>query len=199
MPSSFPMAESRPGARPVAARRFQNGSLGVFWFLGSEFTVFTGLAIIFLAGRKPEWSVQKQDLGTGLAAVGTLALVASCCTLARAYMLARADTRARRGDASRIRPWIGATLTLGLAFLVCSGAELAGALAHGHGVGTSGYWAHWFLLTGMHASRVLAGVVALTIVMARRGAQRHVGTLGLYWLFVCLVWFAYFPMLYVAG
>ena len=181
-----------PGASIVGgAPRFQNAGLGVFWFLGSEFATFVGLAIIFLAGRQPDWSAARQDLNVGLATVGTLVLLASCLTLARAHAVARSGGAA-------VRPWLSATLALGVAFLACIGIEFASALAASHGLGTHRFWAHWYLLAGMHASRVAAGVVAMAIVSTRRGALRHVGALGLYWLFVCLVGFAYFPLLYVA-
>lgn len=176
----------------AGAPRFPSAGLGVFWFLGSEFATFVGLAIIFLAGRRPDWAVARQDANVGLAALGTCVLLVSGITMARAYAMARS------GRLPAAQRWLGVTLALGTAFLVCIGAEVAGALSAGHGLGTHRFWAHWFLLTGMHASRVLGGTVAILLVTVRRGTARHVGALGLYWLFVCLVWVAYFPLLYVA-
>ena len=195
MESGFIMTNSgfAPAAKRASAPRFPSASLGVFWFLGSEFAIFVGLAIIFLAGRRPDWALARQDLNVGLAALGTLVLLASGITMARAHAVARS------GQALAARRWLGVTLTLGVVFLVCTGAEAAGALSAGHGLGTHRFWAHWYLLTGMHASRVLGGMAAMLLVTVRRGAERHVGALGLYWLFVCLVWFAYFPLLYIAG
>ena len=174
------------------APRFPSQGLAVFWLLGSEFATFAGLAVVFMAGRQPDWIAARHDLNVGLAGVATLLMLASAFTMAQAR-------RVSRHAGGPLRLWLGATQALGAGFLVCVVVEVEAALSAGHGMGTHRFWAHWFLLTGMHASRVAAGLVAMAIVGGQRSAPRHMGALGLYWWFVCLVCLAYFPMLYGTG
>jgi cytochrome c oxidase subunit III len=63
------------------------------------------------------------------------------------------------------------------------------------------FYASYFILTGVHALHVLAGIIPLLIlcVQARRGKlfPAHTEYVGLYWHFVALVWIFLFPLLYL--
>ena len=62
-------------------------------------------------------------------------------------------------------------------------------------------WANtYFLLTGFHALHVLAGIVAMLIVLPLRLGMARAGMLenmGLYWHFVDIVWIFLFPLIYL--
>ena len=62
-------------------------------------------------------------------------------------------------------------------------------------------WAStYFLLTGIHALHVIAGLVAFLILLTLKLGESHAGVLenvGLYWHFVGVVWFILFPLLYL--
>ena len=179
----------------ATAPRVPTERLGMWWFLASEFAVFAGMLVVYIASRRPDWAAESGSLERGLGAAGMAVLLASCGTMALAQAAARRESR------QAVRGWLGITLVLGVVFLALTGAEYARALAAGHGLGTHRFWAHWFLMTGVHAAHVLAGVVAMACLLpvVRRGANhRRAGTLGLYWIFLGLVWCVYFPLLYTA-
>ena len=173
--------------------RVPTGRLGMWCFLATEFAVFTGLVVVYLASRRTDWAAEREALGSALGASGTALLLASCVAIAQAHAAAR-----RQGRTAALL-WLGTTLVLGAAFLACTGTEYARALAAGHGPGEHRFFAHWYLMTGMHVSRLLAGLVAMAGLLpavARGVHLGRIGTLGLYWQFLGLVWCVYFPLLY---
>ena len=68
---------------------------------------------------------------------------------------------------------------------------------------TSGFWAFYFTMTGLHGLHVLGGVVANAAlwIAALRGRLQpiahRVEFAGLYWHFVDVVWIFLFPLLYL--
>ena len=165
----------------------------MWWFLASEAAVFAGMLVVYLVNHRPDWEPESQALQRGLGAAGMAVLLASCVTVAQARAAGRREAR------GMVRGWLAATLALGVAYLFCTGMEYSRALAAGHGLGTHRFWAHWFLMTGVHAGHVLAGVLAMAslLLVDRRGTNhRRAGTLALYWIFLALVWCVYFPLLY---
>jgi heme/copper-type cytochrome/quinol oxidase subunit 3 len=64
------------------------------------------------------------------------------------------------------------------------------------------FWSFYYLLTGLHALHVIAGMVAMAIVarQAARGHELHrVENVAIYWHFVDIVWIFLFPLLYIAS
>ncbi len=168
----------------------------MWWFLGSEFTLFAGMMLIYVVNRvrHPDWASVASNTWIALGVAGTAALLASIFTVGRAQVAAK------RNQAVTAARWLFATAVLGAAFLVCQALEYARALGAGLDPSAHLFWAYYFLMTGMHATRILGGVVALTAVLpaaARGNHMRRVGTVGLYWRFVCIVWLVYFMLLYV--
>ena len=189
-------ANVAPHAGGSASTRIPTGRLGVWWFLGSEFTLFAGMTLIYAVNRvrHPDWASAAESTWIALGVAGSAVLLASILSMARA------QTAAKRSQSVIATRWLLVTAVLGAAFLVCQGFEYARALGSGLDPSAHLFWAYYFLMTGMHATRVLGGVVALALVLpaAARGTHlRRVGTLGLYWRFVCIVWLVYFILLYV--
>ena len=179
--------------KAAAGPRVPTERLGMWWFLASEAAIFAGMLVVYLVNHRPDWAAESHALQRDLGAVGMAVLLASCGTMAQAA------AAARRGARRTVRNWLAATFVLGVAYLACTGMEYARALAEGHGLGTHRFWAHWFLMTGVHAVHVLAGVLAMAslLLVDRRGTNHgRAGTLALYWLFLGLVWCVYFPLLY---
>lgn len=183
-------------AQGQASTRVPRERLGMWWFLGSELTLFAGMLLIYVVNRirHPDWASAAESTWIALGVAGTAFLLTSIFTVVRAQAAAK---RAQPGTAAR---WLTATVALGAAFLVCQALEYARALGAGLDPSAHLFWAYYFLMTGMHATRVLGGVGAFTAVLpatARGKHVRRVGTLGLYWRFVCIVWLVYFILLYV--
>jgi cytochrome c oxidase subunit 3 len=117
----------------------------------------------------------------------TLVLVASSLVLERARRVDRAGGRAR--------PWIMATLGLGIAFV---GGQLLGwkeMAARGLDVAASPHSSFFYLLTGAHALHVAGGLLGLAIATAWprqgwRGASLAVAlhVTAIYWHFLGILW-----------
>jgi heme/copper-type cytochrome/quinol oxidase subunit 3 len=72
---------------------------------------------------------------------------------------------------------------------------------HGFTFSKNIFWSYYFLMTGLHALHVIAGMIAMIIVSfgVKKGENLHrVEMVGLYWHFVDIVWIFLFPLLYIA-
>jgi heme/copper-type cytochrome/quinol oxidase subunit 3 len=97
--------------------------------------------------------------------------------------------------------WIGATLVLGIGFLLGQSHEYLSAPMTWQG---STFGASFFTLTGLHGFHVFVGVCYLTILMiqANRGiytGSKYFGLIAgtLYWHFVDVIWVALFFLFYL--
>ncbi len=172
---------------PAGATRV--GPVGMWIFLATDAMGFGGLFIAYgvLRTHADVWSDVHGRLALAPAAMMTFALLTSSLTI----------TLATRAEAGRRRAWLGATLALGLAFLggaVVEYAHLAADMGFASNLGASTFYA----LTGYHALHVFAGVIALGVLIVRRGAaERSADVVALYWHFVDLAWMPIFTFVYL--
>ncbi len=122
----------------------------------------------------------------------------------------------QRGDASRMRLWLLATIVIGSVFLgvqVYEYRELMfghvyppGISADGHFRPSSSLFAScFFTMTGFHGAHVAGGIISLLILFLTalkpgRYTQAHhspIELVGLYWHFVDLVWIILFTVVYL--
>ena len=101
------------------------------------------------------------------------------------------------------------TILFGLAFLVLKGVEYRHHLAEGIGPGpfyrfaglpargAALFFTLYYLMTGLHALHVAAGVAALTWMRLRPVTVVQLELGGLYWHLVDLVWIFLWPLLYL--
>ncbi len=188
--------ESPAGARPPAAK------VAVLSFIASETAFFALLIVAYVfytatsrGGPSPDASLNR--LRTGMF---TVLLLASSFTLWRAE---RSHEKGRRGGSIG---WLAATIALGVAFLIGQAAEYAGMFGSGIRVGTNLFATTFFTLTGFHGLHVLAGLVALAIMLAialrgdlTGGPARALRAVGYYWHFVDVVWVVVFTVVYLRG
>jgi heme/copper-type cytochrome/quinol oxidase subunit 3 len=101
---------------------------------------------------------------------------------------------------------MGATVLLGLCFLVIKGFEYGAKFHHHLLPETSTFLAIYFTLTGLHALHVIGGMAINTYLLlpgskmwktAPEQFTNRVETAGLFWHFVDLVWIFLFPVLYL--
>jgi len=195
----------------VAAR------LGMWIFLGSESLLFAALFGLYASYRAEDTAAfveGMRHMAHDLGAINTLILLTSS-------LVAALGLEALEHDQRRLATLLAAlTAALGIAFLVIKGVEYAehirdGMIPGGHG--SAFYVAHperglpvfvtlYFLMTGLHAAHVTAGVTILLwlCVSVARGkitAERHHPfELGvLYWHLVDTLWVFLWPMFYFAG
>ena len=188
-----------------------NAKLGVWLFLASEVMLFGGLfsAYVFLRIGAPAWPgeilgteyLRAADvLNVPLATLNTMILIGSSVTMVMAWaslMLHRLD---------RYRLYMGATVGLGLAFLVVKAFEYGSKFSHGLFPEESTFLAIYFVLTGLHGLHVIGGIVVNAYFLgpgikmwktAPKQFTNRIEIAGLYWHFVDLVWIFLFPTIYL--
>jgi cytochrome c oxidase subunit III len=170
---------------------------GTVVFLASDVMLFAAFfsAYYVLRGSEGPWPPEGVDLHVRRALIATVVLVSSSFTLI-------AGDRALAGGHARLaRRWVLVTVALGAAFAVNQVLEYRdlsfGMDDHPYG---SAYW----MLTGVHAAHVVAGLGALLLLFVRLVRARdlarvesYAGTVSLYWHMVDVVWVAVFLTIWV--
>ncbi len=184
------------------------GRLGMWILIAGEMVIFGGLIACYLLYRLrfPEWGEQAAHTSTPLGAINTLVLLSS------SFFIVKAHAAALKQELNQIKKWMWLTLLMGVVFLVIKGIEYSTEISHGftlpgtamvaegNGIGAT-FWSFYFLMTGLHALHVIAGMVVIFVVMqaAKKGKNLHrVELAGMYWHMVDLIWIFLFPLLYIA-
>jgi cytochrome c oxidase subunit 3 len=83
-------------------------------------------------------------------------------------------------------------------------AQDVAAAPRGSRFGPANFFAIYFIMTGVHAVHIIAGIIAITWVVAKAAASEFsaeyflpVENVGLYWHIVDLVWIYLFPLMYL--
>ena len=134
----------------------------------------------------------------GLPAVNTLLLLSSGVTVTLAHWNLIANNR------GKLLLWLGATILLGVAFLICQATEYSHAYsALNLKLSTGAYGSTFFMLTGFHGFHVTCGVIMLTVIWFRCLSghfkpDHHFAFEGVawYWHFVDVVWLGLFIFVY---
>ena len=135
----------------------------------------------------------------GLPALNTILLLTSGVTITFAHWNLLANNR------SKLILWLGATIALGVAFLICQAIEYVHAYDELNlTLHTGVYGSTFFLLTGFHGFHVTIGAIMLTVIWFRclKGhftPEHHFAFEGVawYWHFVDVVWLGLFVFVYV--
>jgi len=181
-------------------RELPIGKIGIWWFLASEIMIFGGLIACYVLMRIGHggWEAEAAHVKWQLGAVNTLVLVTSSLTMILAHY------GVEKNDRAAVRNYLGLTVLLGLVFLGIKAFEYRSDFGEGFTPLSGMFWSFYYMMTGLHAIHVLAGIVinALLFAMARRGTlwpgiQQRVEFAGLYWHFVDVVWIFLFPLLYL--
>jgi cytochrome c oxidase subunit 3 len=180
--------------RQSYAYKLLTNRLGLWLFMLSDSFIFGGLLIsrINLLGlTRPELN---QYLGLGVTSV----------LLISSFFAYRAESCMAHGDRKQFLISTAIAMSLGILFIVgVVGVEWQIA-PFGPEEGVEG--AIFYVMTGFHAFHVLTGVIFLFIVLRNglRGhysAEKHwaVEAAAVYWHFVDVVWFIFYPALYLIG
>lgn len=178
-------------AAPHRAENRLPGELIIWVLIASELAVFGAALLVFLALRLRDpagFAEAQAHLHRLSAGVNTVTLVTSGLAAALAVRAART------GRATRC--WLGATMALGVVFLILKGVEYRDAWAQGIGLETHVFYTFYYLLTLFHAAHVLAGIVILGLVAIRARADA-VEAGAQFWHMVDLVWVLLFPVVYL--
>jgi len=187
--------------------------LGMWIFLGSEVLLFTVLFALYTGYRAMYPDVFAAGVEHNNALIGTtntLILITSSATVALGVHAIRASKARHAGY------WLVLSIAFGALFLVLKGAEYAehvhegiipGAAYHFEGLRMQGavlFFTLYYMLTGLHALHVIAGMTFLGIVSVGCFRERYssvnhtpVELGGLYWHLVDIIWIFLWPMLYL--
>lgn len=134
----------------------------------------------------------------GLPALNTLLLLSSGVTVTLAHWNLIANNR------KKLLLWLGATILLGVTFLICQATEYTHAYTELNlKLSTGVYGSTFFMLTGFHGFHVTVGAIMLTVIWFRclKGhfkPDSHFAFEGVawYWHFVDVVWLGLFIFVY---
>jgi cytochrome c oxidase subunit III len=179
-----------------------NGKIGIWLFLASEVMLFGALfaSYILIRAGAPSWPHGYELLNVPLATFNTIVLITSSVTMVMAW------ASLMRGRFGTFRMYMGATVLLGLVFLVVKYFEYSHKIHMGLLPGTSNFFAVYYTLTGLHMLHVIGGM-AVNAYLWGPGSKlwktnrvwftNRVEYSGLFWHFVDLVWIFLFPVLYL--
>lgn len=177
------------------------GRVGMLCLILTEtsfFMIFI-VAYLFYLGKSLSGPYPQDVLE--LPILGTICLLSSSITITLAVRALRA------GQIGAFSLWLGATIALGLEFLIGTAIEWRGLIYdHGLTLQTNLFGTTFYSLVGFHALHVTIGLLLLTLVLvfalsgrlAREHAERT-EILSWYWHFVDAVWVAVFTVVYVIG
>lgn len=176
------------------AYKVATNRMGLWLFLLSDMFIFGGLMLsrINLLGlTRPDLI---QYLGLGVTAI----------LLVSSFFANRAEVSMEHGDHRQFVLSMTLTMVLGILFLVgVLGVEWRLAP---FGPSTNLVGAIFYVMTGFHAFHVLSGVIFIAIILRKglRGmysSEKHWGVEAsvVYWHFVDVVWFFFYPALYLIG
>jgi cytochrome c oxidase subunit 3 len=194
-------------------KQSQAQRLGMWLFLATEVLLFAALFAAYGIYRylySHAFAEASRGLETWLGGVNTIVLVTSSLTVALGL------DAARQGKGRKTAALFGLSIGMGLVFMVLKAVEYRHHFLHGElpgrfytaghiaGSGPMLFFALYFLITGLHAFHVLAGMTVLGVIgtrswLGKYTAEYHtpVELAGLYWHLVDLIWIFVFPLIYL--
>jgi cytochrome c oxidase subunit 3 len=176
--------------------------LGMWLFLVSDALTFSALLIAYSYLRLSNDWPHPFDFSPGIvfSSVMTLVLLSSSLTMVFGVAAAHA------GDRSRAMKYVLLTALGGVIFVVLHLMEWRHLIEEGvtpfaNPYGAPLFGGTFYLITGLHMTHVIIGVVYLSVIaFGFRGGKfdgEDVEVAGLYWHFVDLVWMFVFPLIYL--
>ena len=186
--------EARDGAIPGA------GVLGMWIFLATLAVLFLAAIVGYLVVRlkATDWPPPGMPRLPGGLWLATIVLLAASVTIHRALRMMRL------GERTASTRSLAATLLLGVTFLAVQSWNWWGLIRLHLTAASNLYAFTFFMLTGLHASHVIGGIVLLAVVLARSslgryGSGHHPGVTyaAMYWHFLDAVWLLLFAVMVV--
>jgi len=185
------------------AGALEKAKLGIWAFLATELMLFGGLFTAYTVYRiryQALFHEQHLHLNRTFGTVNTVILICSSLSIAIGIAAIKA------GKQAVLKLCLAITLILASCFLLIKYLEYSEHISRGELPSSNLFFSLYYIMTGIHAIHVLAGMAALTtmLVMTNRGAfskeySTPVEITGIYWHFVDLVWIYLFPLLYLIG
>lgn len=199
-------------AHPVH-KDYQGAKLGMWLFLFTEILLFGGLFLLYSVYRATyplDFHTGGRHLNTVIGIANTVILLTSSLTVALAI------SAMRKGNRKLTMACLGITIAFALMFLVNKYIEWMeeiqrGIYPNGPALlklpdGEKIFYGLYYSMTGLHGLHVLAGIVALSIILDFVRREKITSTdfiklenVGLYWHLVDVIWIFLLPLLYLAA
>jgi len=200
-------------AHQASHKDYEGAKFGMWLFLFTEILLFGGLFILYSAyrARYPlEFHEGGQHLNVVIGVANTLILLTSSLSVAVSI------TAIQKGERKLSILCLGATIVLGILFLINKYIEWSGEISHGlypnspimlqRPKGDQIFFGLYYSMTGLHGLHVLAGITLLSImlVLVVRGRIsssdfNKLENAGLYWHLVDVIWIFLLPLFYLAA
>jgi nitric oxide reductase NorE protein len=185
--------------REDAPRDHIPGQPDMWFFVLFETLIFTTYFAVYLYYRAQHEQVflaGQSHLNLPLGVLDTIVLLTSSWSIARCVQTARA------GEYRRAQRDAIITAAFGVLFLALKIVEWVRQVRQGNTFSSSGFFQHYFFLTGIHAIHLLIGFVVLGVLLyqlasPKRRSQEIVETCATYWHTVDFLWVVIFAMIYV--
>ncbi|WP_343287299.1 cytochrome c oxidase subunit 3 [Gordonia sp. SID5947] len=199
------IASDRHGSPTGAApERHVPGEQGLWVFLLGDMVIFAVMFVAFLVDRAkdPElFGAARESLDLTIPVTNTMVLLVSSLLV----MIGVTGVRAARHRRA-VRGFAGA-MACAVVFVALKGVEYTHLVQGGDTPDSNPYFMWLFILTGIHLSHVVIGLVVLGVLMLRarrelpsEGRQRVFYEGGAcYWHMVDLLWMVLFPLVYLVA
>jgi cytochrome c oxidase subunit 3/cytochrome o ubiquinol oxidase subunit 3 len=196
--SAIPAAMAANEAPWKLPSRGRVGMLSLIVAESAIFTIFVAAYILYI-GKSISGPTPRQIL--------SVPIFITVCLLSSSLTMHWAVAALRKGKTGSFTLFWFATLALGAIFLIGTGIEWRHLIyKEDFTIQTNLFGTTYYSLVGLHASHVLVGLIALTIVMILaflgKVKQEHwerCDVLSLYWHFVDAVWVVVFTVVYGLG
>jgi cytochrome c oxidase subunit III len=199
-------------AHPVH-KDYQGAKIGMWLFLFTEILLFGGLFLLYSVYRAAyplDFHTGGRHLNTFIGIANTVILLTSSLTVALAI------SAMQKGNRKLTMACLGITIAFALMFLVNKYIEWMeeihrGIYPNGPALlklpdGEKIFYGLYYSMTGLHGLHVLAGIVALSIILDFVRREKITSTdfiklenVGLYWHLVDVIWIFLLPLLYLAA
>lgn len=189
--------------------------LGMWVFLASELLLFAALFALYASGRA------HYPLGFAEGVHHNTKLLGSVNTgvlLLSSYAVASSLNALREGRRRRTMQLLGVTIALGLVFLAIKLVEYGEHFREGIFPGQQGqffaehteaglapFWTLYYMMTGLHAFHVIAGMTLLAVMLfkvwrgsAHAGRTHVLANAAVYWHLIDVIWIFLWPLFYLA-
>ena len=187
----------KPLATTRSATGIPTGRLAIWWLMASEIVIFGGVLVSYIIHRLGHVEFGEYATATNVWAGGFNTFV----LLTSSLFAVLAHQAAEKGDGKKAAKLLWLTIGGGAIFLVVKSLEWTYEISHGFTMQSNAFWHFYYVAAGIHASHVIAGMIAMAIVArqaARNEELQRVELAGIYWHFVDIVWIFLFPLLYIA-
>ncbi len=176
------------------------GRVGMLSLIVGESAIFTifVVAYVYYIGRSATGPTPQ---------ILSVPIFNTVCLLSSSLTIWLAERAIEHGRIRAFGRWWALTILLGVVFLAGTAQEWKRLIVdEGFTIRTNLFGTTFYSLVGLHATHVIVGLIALSLVMVftllGRVEQRHaerIQVLALYWHFVDAVWAVVFTVVYIAG